>query len=218
MSWLETGATEVMGVWGWGKQKGSNSEMANLVPSPGVSNPLVAGLTSLPEGEAVPVASVKLEVRSLDSGTNFWNETVFCNLKKPQDFAVFPNWDQRNQVSCYCYPESREELSAWSILQRNHGRTELKMLWSWYVLVKITSYIVLKTKVPTSTTCQWTVGDLLFLNKKMFVTVRQCWQRWGPARDGFSRRPLFSTALLVSQTLSSDSPPNGAKQSIHVPV
>ena len=60
-----------MGVWGWGKQKGSNSEMANLVPSPGVSNPLVAGLTSLPEGEAVPVASVKLEVRSLDSGTNF---------------------------------------------------------------------------------------------------------------------------------------------------
>lgn len=33
------------------------------------------------------VAIVSNEIRSLDKGTNLFNETVFCNSKGPQDFA-----------------------------------------------------------------------------------------------------------------------------------
>lgn len=71
----------------------------------------------------------------------------------------------------------------------------LKLPCSWYVFFffHITSYIVLKTKFTVSTTCPWTIGDLSPLNKKMFVIVGQCWQRWVSACDGLSRLPLSST-------------------------
>ena len=56
------------------------------------------------------------------------------------------------------------------------------------------------------------------LKQKDVCYVGQCWQRWVPACDSLSRRPLFTIASLISRALSSDCPLPAAIQSIHVPM
>ena len=87
MSWLETGATEVMGLWGWGSRKKAIQKWPSCT-FPRSQQPSCSRSYLLTWGS--PCTCGFSEVRSLDSGTNFWNETVFCNLKKTQNFAVFP--------------------------------------------------------------------------------------------------------------------------------
>lgn len=141
---------------------------------------------ALPVGEEMAIVSNEVINGSLDRGLISEMRLCFAILRDLRTLC-------HQRVSRKVRPADIFIQCHWMFILKWLPRTKLKFPCSWYVLAHITSYTVLKTKVTISTTCRWTIGDLSSLNKVLFVTVAQCWQRWVPACAGFSRPPLFST-------------------------